>query len=71
MVTQTGSGDGDQILRFKNQNYSTTLEEHSPVNTQVLTVELENRPAGVTYSIASGNEAQGFHINNNGKYLTF
>ena len=71
IVTRTGSGDGDQTLRFRNQNYSTTLGEHAPVNTQVITVELENPPAGVTYSIASGNEAQGFRIDNNGKLNTF
>ena len=67
MVTRTGSGDGGQVLRFRNQNYSTTLEEHAAINTRVITVELENPPAEVTYSIASGNEAQALYINNNGK----
>ena len=66
MITRTGNGDGDQPLRFRNQNYSTSLEEHSPVNTRVITVELENPPAGVSYSFASGNEAEGFSISGEG-----
>ena len=70
MVTRTGSGDGGQVLRFRNQNYSTTLEEHAAINTRVITVELENPPAEVTYSIASGNVAQALYINNNGKLLS-
>lgn len=66
MISRAGSGDGDQQLRFRNQNYSTSLEEHSPVNTRVITLELENSPTDVTFSFASGNEAEGFYINNNG-----
>ena len=70
MIARTGSGDGDQQLRFKNQNYSTSLHEHSPINTKVITVELENPQSGVTFSFASGNEAEGFNIHSStGSYL--
>ncbi|VDH90723.1 protocadherin-16/23 [Mytilus galloprovincialis] len=57
-------------LRFKQQQYTTSLNEHSPQTSEVQTVEAEHYGGGlggtITYSIVSGNEGQTFSINSQG-----
>lgn len=58
-------------LRFKQQQYTTSLNEHSPQTSEVQTVEAEHYGGGlggtITYSIVSGNEGQTFSINSQGR----
>ena len=62
-----GTG-GTNNLVFKNQNYSTSIHEQARYGTQVIRVELENQPAVVTFSFASGNDDNAFTINSLGRF---
>ena len=64
-----GGSSGSQTLQFKNQNYSTSLHEHSGVGSRVLTVELLNPTSGVSFSFASGNEGIAYRISSEGMLL--
>lgn len=61
-------GPIEHTLQFKNDNYSTSIQEHAVEGTEVIQVALHSPPSGgVTYSFASGNHDNAFTIDNNGK----
>ncbi|XP_052077487.1 protein dachsous-like [Mytilus californianus] len=70
VVLVTVGSQSTSGLRFKQQQYTTSLNEHSPQTSEVQRVEAEHYGGGlggtITYSIVSGNEGQTFNINSQG-----